>query len=89
MEDALRGIGKAGGTMAVNWDFKRTLSVGDLGTGYTVSNDLHRAAKDQSAPVNLDDLWQKLGVEKQKDGSVHSDDVAPLAYLRKAMIGRK
>ena len=89
MEDALWGIVKALGTMAVNWNFKQTLSVGDLATGYTVLNNLYSATKDQSTPVNLDDLWQKLGVEKQKDGSVHFNDKAPLAYVRKAMIERK
>jgi hypothetical protein len=89
LDDALRGIIKAGGTMAVSWDFQRAIQVGDQATGYTVLHDLYNSMKDRTVAVDLDELWTQLGVERAKDGSVRFNDKASLAYVRKAMIGIK
>jgi len=40
--------------------------------------------RDKPSPVDLDALWQKLGVEL-KDGKVIFSDKAPEAHIRKAI----
>jgi hypothetical protein len=40
--------------------------------------------RDKPAPVDLDQLWTKLGIA-MKDGAVTFDDKAPEANIRKAI----
>ncbi|SRR6266853_586159 len=84
LEDALRGINRAGGNIAENWDIEKTLAIGDKATGSTVLRTLYNEMRDKPAPVDLDQLWKKLGVEV-KNGSVNFNDKAPEANIRKAI----
>lgn len=84
LQDALRGINQSGGNITEDWQIERALALGDKATGTTVLRDLYREMRDKPAPVDLDQLWKKLGLSL-KDGSVHFDDKAPEANIRKAM----
>jgi hypothetical protein len=84
LEDALRGILAAGGTMEQDWEIERALSIGDKATGTTVLSDLYAKMKDAPVPVDLDALWRELGVSA-KGGEIFFHDDAPLAAVRRAI----
>lgn len=84
LDDALRGINRGGGNINEDWDIQKTLALGDKATGTTVLHDLYQAMRDKPTPVDLDQLWTKLGIQ-MKDGSVAFDDNAPESNIRKAI----
>jgi len=83
LEDALRGINR-GGNINEDWDIGKALAMGDKATGTTVLRDLYHQMRDKPAPVDLDQLWKKLGIA-MKDGAVAFDDKAPEANIRNAI----
>jgi len=87
LQDALRGVMEAGGTIDKDWPVARVLNVGDKATGTAVLEDLY--AKWSNAPVDVDlaKMWQDLGIREQS-GKILFDDGAPLAGVRKAITGR-
>ena len=90
LEDALRAILKAGGTIESDWSLARTLEIGDRGTGVPVLRELYDKMKGAPAPVDLGALWKELGVERRR-GKIEFLDEAPLAAIRKAItqpVGR-
>jgi hypothetical protein len=88
LEDALRGINRGGGNINEDWDIRTTLAMGDKATGTTVLRDLYNQMRDKPAPVDLDQLWKKLGIS-MKDGAVAFDDKAPEANIRKAITPQR
>lgn len=84
LQDALRGVLNAGGTINKDWDIEKALALGDKATGTTVLRTLYKKMRDKPAPVDLDALWKKLGVEL-KVGAVVFNDKAPEAGIRKAI----
>ena len=84
LEDALRGINRGGGNINQDWDIGKTLAMGDKATGTTVLRDLYHEMRDKPDPIDLDQLWTKLGIS-MKDGSVAFNDKAPEANIRKAI----
>ena len=84
LEDALRGIVAAGGTMEHEWTIERALGVGDKAAGTTVMMGLYEKMKAAPAPVDLDALWRELGVVANGSRISFRDD-APLAAIRKAI----
>jgi len=87
LEDALRAILKAGGTIESDWPLARTLETGDGATGVGVLRELYDKMKAAPAPVDLTALWKELGVER-RNGKIAFDDGAPLAAIRKAITQR-
>jgi hypothetical protein len=83
LQDALRGI-LDGGNITEDWDIEKALALGDKATRTNVLESLYKEMRDKPAPVDLDQLWKKLGVE-WKDGSLVLNDKAPEASIRKAM----
>jgi hypothetical protein len=83
LEDALRGINSSG-NINEDWDINKALAMGDKATGTTVLRDLYNEMRDKPAPVDLDQLWKKLGIQ-MKDGSVAFNNNAPDANIRKAI----
>ena len=84
LQDAMRGIVAAGGTIDHDWPIERVLQAGDRAIGCTVLADLYRRMKNAPVEVDLNDLWQKLGISV--DGhTVTFNDNAPLARIRKAI----
>jgi predicted metalloprotease with PDZ domain len=85
IQDALRGILNAGGVITQDWEIERALAVGDKATGTTVLTDLYHEMSDKPAPVDLDALWKKLGIQRKSDGSIELVPGAPEANLREAI----
>ncbi len=88
LDDALRAIVEAGGTMNVRWRLEDALAIGDKATGTHVLMNQYTRLKDAWAPVDLEALWKSLGVIQKSDGTVSFDDRAPLAFVRKGMARR-
>jgi len=84
LQDALRGIVAAGGTMEHDWTIERALETGDKATGTTVLTGLYEKMKAAPAPVDLEQLWRELGVVVN-DRNISFRDDAPLAAIRKAI----
>ncbi|MBA2585458.1 MAG: hypothetical protein H0U99_03125 [Chthoniobacterales bacterium] len=85
LENALRAILQAGGTIQSDWELTRALAIGDRAVGVPVLTELYGQMKSAPAPVDLEALWKKLGVKRQ-DGRTEFDDAAPLAPIRKAIM---
>jgi hypothetical protein len=84
LQDALRGIVAAGGTIQYEWPIAETFRLGDKATGTTVLSDLYAQMKDAPVNVDLDELWRRLGIVSG-NGGMSFDDRAPLAEVRKAI----
>lgn len=84
LEDALRAILKAGGTIESDWPLTRTLEIGDGATGVPVLRELYDKMKGTPAPVDLKELWKELGVER-RNGRIEFNGGALLAAIRKAI----
>jgi hypothetical protein len=84
LEDALRAIMNAGGTIDRDWTIGKTLAAGDAGTGKHVLENLYEQMADKPVAVDLEGLWKKLGVVRTADG-VRFDDTASEAEIRAAI----
>ena len=87
LENALRAIVAAGGTIETDWGITRVLDIGDKAVGAAVLVPLYDRMKDDAHPVDLKSLWLQLGVEENGDTVVFQDG-APLAAIRKAITQR-
>ena len=86
LDDALRGILRAGGNGEVRWPLARVLAVGDAAVGVTVLTDLHAKMGTEPVVVDLDALWAQLGV-RVRGRAVTFDDAAPDAAIRRGITG--
>ena len=84
LDDALRGIVRAGGNVTASWTLARALETGDRATGVTVLSELYAKMARTGPAVELPRLWKRLGVSSS-GGRVVYDDGAPLAGVRQAM----
>jgi len=84
LQDALRGILKAGGVISEDWDIERVLAVGDKATGTDVLRTLYDQMRDKPVLIDLGQLWQKLGV-RRTGAAVEFDDTAEEATIRKGI----
>ncbi len=84
LQDAMRGILNAGGSIEQEWTIQQVLKTGDEATGCAVLADLYDQMKATPVHTDLADLWRRLGIEV-KDGVVRYNDKAPLAKIRKAI----
>jgi hypothetical protein len=83
LQDALRAIMNHG-TISDDWEIKKALAVGDKATGTNVLQDLYQQMADQPSPVDLPQLWSKMGMALQ-DGKVVFNDKAVDAAIRIAI----
>jgi hypothetical protein len=83
LEDALRGILAAGGSMSVWWTPERALAEGDRATGVPVLRELYDGFGRAYMAVDLDALWGRLGVAIVGGRPVKRE--APLAAVRDAL----
>jgi hypothetical protein len=88
LDDALRAIMNDGGVITEDWELEHALSIGDKATGVPVLGQLYTKMKDKPVSVDLEKLWQQLGVSQQ-DGTASFDDHAPLAAIRDAISSGK
>jgi hypothetical protein len=84
LQDALRAIVTAGGTIDQEWPLTRALEIGDKETGTRVLAEQYRAWSTSSVQVNLRELWEKLGVRRDRS-DVAFADTAPYAKIREAI----
>ncbi len=87
LQDAMRAILDAGGTIVHEWPIEKVLETGDTAIGCTVLADLYDRMKSTPVQFDLADLWQKLGI-RVTNGVVTFNDKAPLANIRKAITAR-
>jgi hypothetical protein len=86
LENALRGIADAGGTIDQEWPLEKTFEAGDRATGTHVLTTMYAAWKDAPVTVDLDKLWSELGIRRAGDG-VEFVPGAPEAAIREAIAG--
>ena len=84
LQDALRGIMNAGGDMRQDWELEKALQAGDRAVGVDVLTNLYNQMRDRPVPVDLDSLWNQLGIQKEGETVKFRDD-APLAKIRQAI----
>jgi hypothetical protein len=84
VEDALRGIQRAGGSIGVSWSLERVLAEGDRAVGVPVLQGLYDRFGRGSGEVDLDAIWARLGVERAEQ-TLRFNDAAPLAAVRRAI----
>ena len=85
LQDGLRAVLEAGGNISADWDLERILRICDRATGVSVTQDLYAKTRADPYPVDLDELWQKLGIERRGSVVVFRND-APLAAVRRGII---
>jgi hypothetical protein len=88
LDDALRRIIAQGGNVSVTWTVDRTLEEGDRDAGGTELRSLRAKLGGAPVTIDLDALWDELGVHLVGDSVVY-DDRAPLAAIRKAIAARR
>jgi hypothetical protein len=84
LENATRGILKAGGSIEVEWPLARALEIADKAVGVPVLEELYNRMRAMPVTPDLNQLWKDLGVER-RDGTVVFNDSAPLASIRRAI----
>ena len=84
LQEALRGILDAGGTIEYEWPISRAFKTGDEATGCTVLTTLYDEWKDTPVKVDLSKMWRRLGIEERGE-SVSFNDRAELATIRAAI----
>jgi len=86
LQDALRAIVNARGTIDHDWPLMKALEVGDKATGTTVLTELYKQWSASPSPmVDLPKLWKDLGVSTGQNGAEFSSN-APLALIRDAIM---
>ncbi len=88
LDDALRAILAHGGDVSVHWELARVLEEGDKATGVSVLHELHQKMGSQPYDVDLEKLWNQLGV-KLAGNDIAFDDAAPLSDIRKAITATR
>lgn len=84
LQDALRAIVDAGGTIDREWPIRKAFAVGDAATGTHVLEDQYDHMADQPVKIDLAAIWNKLGIIRTPDG-IRFDDKAPEAAIRIAI----
>jgi hypothetical protein len=87
LSDALRAIVTHGGTIDQDWDLPKALAIGDQATGTHVLSEQYAKWKDAPVTVDLDKLWNELGIRRNGDEIEFVDD-APLTKIREAIAGK-
>jgi hypothetical protein len=86
LQDALRAINRAGGTIEADWPLDRAFEIGDKATGGSTLMELYEQMASKPVAVDLPHLWAQLGVRTNGQG-VAMDDQAPLAPIRSGICG--
>ncbi|HKJ50135.1 MAG TPA: hypothetical protein VKB27_01475 [Gammaproteobacteria bacterium] len=85
LRDALRGVLDAGLSMHASATAMEVFEAADAAIGMDVLVPQYEAMKADPYPVDLDALWNELGVAMHNDQVVYDDD-APLADIRKHLL---
>jgi hypothetical protein len=94
LQDALRAIVAAGGTIDHDWTLPQALAIGDHATNTHVLTDLYAAWKDAPVQYDLPALWTQLGIVSNASAispagsnspGIDFVSSAPLADVREAI----
>ena len=88
LQDALRGIVRAGGNMEQEWQLTRALKAGDDAIGVPVLTELYHQMKATPVTPDLAAMWRNLGVRPSGD-SVVFDQNAPEASIVRSIMARR
>jgi hypothetical protein len=86
LQDALRAINRAGGTIEANWPLERAFEIGDKATDGRTLMELYGEMASKPVSVDLPQLWEQLGV-RAKGQDIAFDDRAPWAAIRAGICG--
>jgi hypothetical protein len=84
VQDALRAINRASGGNTAHWTVDQVAATGDRATGTDVLTALYTEMKGTPVPMDLDAVFEKLGVA-ERNGKTVFDDHAPLAAIRRSI----
>jgi hypothetical protein len=84
VQDALRAINRASGGNTARWTVDQVAATGDRATGTDVLTALYTEMKGTPVPMDLDAVFEELGVA-ERDGKTVFDDHAPLAAIRRSI----
>ncbi len=84
LEDCLKAVRSAGGTIAVRWGVDHFIDTCDSGTGLGVVRRLYEEHAHRAVAVDLEALFGSLGVRRAR-GGVAFDDQAPEASIRRGV----
>lgn len=84
LDDALRGIVRAGGNVTASWSLERALETGDRAVGLPVLVQLYARMAGRAPSDDLDAVFRSLGVRASPSGVAY-DDAAPLASIRRGI----
>ena len=85
LRDVVRALLAAGGNGRADWTAERVLRIGDEATGTTVLSETYAHMALAPGDVDLDALWERLGVERHGAEITLRDD-APLSAVRRAIV---
>jgi hypothetical protein len=88
LQDALRGIVRAGGNMEHDWPLVRALKAGDEAIGVPVLTELYERMKATPVTPDLDAKWRELGVRPAGD-SVTFNESAPQASIVRSIMAQR
>jgi hypothetical protein len=88
LQDALRGIVRAGGDMEHDWPLARALKAGDDAIGVPVLMDLYDRMKATAVTPDLAAMWRELGVRPSGDSVVFDQSAPQAAIVRSIMASR-
>jgi len=88
LQDALRAIVAAGGTIDQDWPLTRALEIGDKATGTHVLTEQYRSSSTSPVPVDLEMLWRQLGIQRSGE-QVEFSSAAPYTKIREAITTLK
>jgi hypothetical protein len=84
LQDALRAIVAAGGTIDNDWPLMRALQVGDTATGTKVLTSMYGTWGTSAVPIDLEKLWEQLGIHRN-GAEIEFSASAPYAKIREAI----
>ena len=88
LQDALRGIIRAGGNMEHDWPLARALKAGDEAIGVPILMELYDRMKATPITPDLSAMWRELGIRPSND-SVVFDQSAPQASIVRSIMARR
>jgi hypothetical protein len=84
--DCLRTVLAEGGDVTVKWLTMKFLDRCDALLGKPAIAPLAKQHIEKGSAIDIDRLWQRLGVSMAEGGAIHYDDKAELAWLRPLII---
>jgi len=83
LDDVLRAVFAAGGSVATRWDVPRLAQAAESATGTTTLREIYDDWSGKAIAPDLGALWSSLGVKSDRTERITFDDQAPLASIRR------